>query len=714
MSSQARAVVFPEPLDPCDLTPGTLVLHDVKIAEATPKEDISVFAKDVWHLHPMALHPASRRVAINFANSPQPYQQTLKRLVWVLINRPTPVEMLQRRTPAIRSRLTAETIFGTFKVGMKPFASWLAGRGISRLCDANDAVLWDYAHHVAAQPGSRDRKAQRLWGVTRIWLLAPYLPAADRIGQPPWEPHGFEDLLGRANSSSENKTRPIHPQTMSGLLVGALRFVQDFSDDILQAAQERDAMTAQEPRRRIQPGDKAKLDKYLDDCRRDGRALPGLIDTQGRLVLARQYLAGRLGVSYDVLEKARASGIPIQVGAPLDTPISGQIHGKPWTPAIDFYEVDHLVRLLAGACLVVVAYLSGMRSQECTALRRGCCRPSQADGNAAGGFEIFGRTFKTALDPDGNAIPGGAVRAHPWHVIEPVAAAVSIMERLHPHDALFAYRAFNPNKSGNHAIAPRTINFVIEQLIASCNDTAARFGRPDEATPEDPEGPVTMQRLRRTLAWFIYRLPGGRIAVGIQYGHLEPYVTDGYGSRVSAGLRGVFPMEEARAISDHLSDAAARRDAGEAVSGPAANRYIEGVAEFTNIYPGRFLPPNGYKQLLANPRLRIFDNGLQPVACCYDATKALCHPDNQRRLDIKRSPNLARCDPRCGNVARTDSHIDEIRVEIDHLGKQQSSPMTPEPMHHAHGQRIEMLQKIIDTHERSRIRPEPPPSEETQ
>ena len=150
------------------------------------------------------------------------------------------------------------------------------------------------------------------------------------------------------------------------------------------------------------------------------------------------------------------------------------------------------------------------------------------------------------------------------------------------------------------------------------------------------------------------------------------------------------------------------------MSGPAAGLYIEGIDHFVATYPGRFLPPKGYKQLLANPKLRIFDNGLQPLACCYDATKALCHPDNQRKPDIRRSPDLTRCDPRCSNIARTDSHIDEIRVEINHLTEQRSSPVTPEPMYHAYGQRIDMLQGIIDNHQRTRIRPDPPSDTETQ
>ena len=46
---------------------------------------------------------------------------------------------------------------------------------------------------------------------------------------------GRSDVLGPANWSSENKTIPIHPQTMSALLVWALRFVENFSDDILTA-----------------------------------------------------------------------------------------------------------------------------------------------------------------------------------------------------------------------------------------------------------------------------------------------------------------------------------------------------------------------------------------------------------------------------------------------------------------------------------------------
>ena len=451
MSAQAHADVPSVPLGLRDFKPETLVLRDVEIDDATLSEHISVFGDDTWHLYPMELNSANTGRSVTFVSSPPAFQETLKRLLWCLINQRTPVEMLQRPT-AIRSRLTARSVVRTFAAGMRPFTRWLEQRGISRLCDADDAVLTAYAHHVVTQPDTRAIKAERLWGVTKIWLLCPYLPAEDQIGQPPWEPHGFHDLLGPANWSPENTTEPIHSRTMSGLLVWALRFVHDFSDDILRAAEMRTDMAARVSRRRTRAEDNDRLDRYLNDLRRDGNELPGFADRTGRLLVAGQYLAATLDVPYQLLYKAGSSGISIQAGAPMDTPINGRIDGKQWTAAIDFYEVHHLVRLLAGACLVTIGYLSGMRSQECMALRRGCCRPAGTDGNTAGGFEIVAKAFKGAIDADGNAIPGGEIRAHPWHVIEPVNAAVSIMERLHPYDLLFAAAAFNPVKSSDRAV----------------------------------------------------------------------------------------------------------------------------------------------------------------------------------------------------------------------------------------------------------------------
>lgn len=211
-----------------------------------------------------------------------------------------------------------------------------------------------------------------------------------------------------------------------------------------------------------------------------------------------------------------------------------------------------------------------------------------------------------------------------------------------------------------------------------------------------------MRRFRRTLAWFIYRQPAGRISLGIQYGHLQGLTSDGYGSRTSTGLRDLFPMEEAFARAELLAEAAERLDEGEFVSGPAADRYIAGVQEFSHRFQGKYLTVRQAAELRRDPTFRIFDNGMQPVACCYDSSKALCHPNREKKADAETTPNLSRCDPRCPNVARTDSHMDGLRKEIEWQELQAHSPLTPEPLRLRHKQRIATLNAIVEKHENER------------
>ena len=150
-------------------------------------------------------------------------------------------------------------------------------------------------------------------------------------------------------------------------------------------------------------------------------------------------------------------------------------------------------------------------------------------------------------------------------------------------------------------------------------------------------------RFRRTLAWFIYRIPGGRIALGLQYGHLRGYTSDGYGSRVSHSLRDVFPMEEALSVADTLQHAALRLDAGEQVSGPAAPRHIRGARVFQKTFEGTFLTRAQMAALQRSPALRIYDNPERALACVYDQAKALCHPHRRRdNSDQKHTPDVTR------------------------------------------------------------------------
>ena len=137
--------------------------------------------------------------------------------------------------------------------------------------------------------------------------------------------------------------------------------------------------------------------------------------------------------------------------------------------------------------------------------------------------------------------------------------------------------------------------------------------------------------------------------------------------------------------------------------GPSAERYISGLKVFASEYAGKYLTTRQFAQLRRNPALRIFDNGIQPVACCYDVTQALCHPDRERKNEAIATPDLTRCDSHCPNVARTDSHISDLRNQILWENQQADSMVVPEPLRIRHQQRIMRLEVIIQNHEQTRL-----------
>ena len=114
-----------------------------------------------------------------------------------------------------------------------------------------------------------------------------------------------------------------------------------------------------------------------------------------------------------------------------------------------------------------------------------------------------------------------------------------------------------------------------------------------------------MSRFRRTVAWFINRQPGGRIALGIQYGHLRASQSESYGGRSTVDMLQILDLEQAMATAGALTEAAGRFHDGEGVSGPAAGRYIAAAREFQASYVGGFVSKRQHKALLGNPHLQV-------------------------------------------------------------------------------------------------------------
>lgn len=70
------------------------------------------------------------------------------------------------------------------------------------------------------------------------------------------------------------------------------------------------------------------------------------------------------------------------------------------------------------------------------------------------------------------------------------------------------------------------------------------------------------------------------------------------------------------------------------------------------------------RQILANPRLAVYDNPHTLLMCVYKRDKALCH------RGLKGTLSLNQCVPACANIARTDQHAAGLRRRATALDQQ--------------------------------------------
>jgi hypothetical protein len=282
-------------------------------------------------------------------------------------------------------------------------------------------------------------------------------------------------------------------------------------------------------------------------------------------------------------------------------------------------------------------------------------------------------------------------------------AADTGTDLLFPVKTPWADRTPRNRKRSGSVVTCLGANTRIESFIAWVNEFADHAGLAAERVPDDPDGAVRVSRFRRTVAWHIARLPGGRIALAIQYGHLRAStVTDGYSGRARHGLRRVLDIETARAMADYLEQLADRIDHGEGISGPAATRMLNAARQAHVRFEGMFLTPKQTAAFLAFPQFHVYDNPDSFLTCNHDPSKALCHPERQQARDT-RPPAVDRCDPACANIARTDTHIAALNTEIGHLTAEIADPSTPIPLRERLTQRVRTLQQIADRHQRTRI-----------
>lgn len=634
----------------------------------------------VWPLGPLIDGPGASLIKIHWKNCPPELTGQVKQISWVLLNGQLRPSYLRTRGVRARARGSAGDMGETCAEFMR-VATWLRARGINDLRSCTDEH-WSAYTAQRFTTLTRHSSEEILSRLTDMWAFDQLCSQPVGVPQPPWEREGVDDYLPAADArdSGENSAEPLDPSVLGPLLVWAMRMIDDLADDILAAWEERKQLNELAIAQPATPAGLAALDAYLLPQLAAGKNLP-TTQSGGQTSLARKFIAATAGCSVTQVSRFRGThGLhDLQPGpCPLQTPIKGEIDGRPWRGHLDYNEVTPLMKHLATAAMIICLYLTGMRPQEVQGLRSGCC----PDPEGGGRHLIRSHHYKNITDDDGNHVSRGEQREVPWVAITPVVHAIRVLERIVPAEALLfdaTHHDFARGRKLRGALKNAAMTQRIEAFVAWVNQEADRQGLHDQHIPEDPHGAIGLARFRRTLAWHIARRPGGLIALAIQYGHmrtaLNARTSSGYGSRSRRGIHSVLDIETALAAADTAAQLRDRLAAGEKISGPATRRAITAAAQAPR-FEGRIVTSKFTKQAsdyLARDGLVLFDNPHACLICVFKRDTALCEPDPDAT-----APNQYDCRPGCGNAIRLDSHADQLVKEA--ADTEQLADVTPEPL----------------------------------
>ena len=178
------------------------------------------------------------------------------------------------------------------------FATWLTGRDITALSAVTAEVLTDYSAYLArTRRVARMTAVNHLVALTRLAAYAPVLPEDLRIQAPAWDLEGLDHYLPATSASGENVTEPIDAATIGPLLVWAVRFVEEFSGDVLAARAEEQRLRDIAGCQAAMPATRGRppaLLAYLEGLESAGLPVPTL--TRHREQAAATYIAGLAGV----------------------------------------------------------------------------------------------------------------------------------------------------------------------------------------------------------------------------------------------------------------------------------------------------------------------------------------------------------------------------------------------------------------------------------
>lgn len=570
-------------------------------------------------------------------------------LAYVWVNFETPHSLLS----APNSRRVRQPLASTVSdrcLHLRLLAAWLDEEGVPEAGDVDRDHIIDWAKKVRRGRVTSHYANLRL-GVLEDWKAAsPLLPERFRLS---------DDLdvsvpPVRTPKTGVNKTRRIGQATMGPLLWWAETFVTEFIDDVLVAVdfvQE----AAAPPNPPFRPKARALYEGFI----RSGQGAPRRLATKNQVASA--YLTWLHGVPLTCLSHIYTSEFAdrLPLAATPECPLVGLTfsadHFDLFAGYYDFVggpkEWPEAVRMLQTASMILVAYLTGARPDEVRRLKPGCVVVDDDFEDGVVRYFLSGTATKQQPEADGLHVGPRAAVDVLWGTVAQAADAARAAERIRERFAPTSAWLFN-GAYGLGTTTSRNARDDIQMFMEYVNTRVAGTSLP--TIPNDPNGPITLRRFRRTLAYFIRSQPDGEAVLGVQYQQLSPIVGTGYAAVGEVGLRDVLDEEGREFRANVLNILTSDFLAGAGVAGPAAARAARAAARWDEA-GGSFMTAAEAKMLLSDPDMQVYDNPKSLMLCVYDPLRALCE-----RPEENAAPNLLGCVESCTNRATMDSHADAL------------------------------------------------------
>lgn len=208
-----------------------------------------------WPLAPLIDDPSHRLHCIDWDTHLPAFREELRLITWTFLNGELKPTFLRDRASRIRSRLSPSAAHATVR-HWRDLAVWLDERGISSLAQCHQPILHEYGVHLRDSGASRTHVSKQLTAVMRLWAFDQLSVQPIGIARPPWDEFGIDEYLPAVTAAgAENAREPLAEETISLLLIWAIRMVEDLADDIVAAAAEKQRMIEAAQRQPSTPAD---------------------------------------------------------------------------------------------------------------------------------------------------------------------------------------------------------------------------------------------------------------------------------------------------------------------------------------------------------------------------------------------------------------------------------------------------------------------------